>query len=152
MLGFDLTDTATLASVWPIIANVEALAVSQHWAGHPGRLVMQSPHACSGCDESKRTQPTAHTIAHGFDPTPPLPSWQIWAKKISDDGITTKQAVLLLNLDSKPQTVSTDLENVGITVLNCKARDIGNHKDLPPVAKVISADLPPRSSRFVLLG
>ena len=41
VLGLDLTDTANLASVVPIVTNPEAIAVNQQWAGHPGRLVAQ---------------------------------------------------------------------------------------------------------------
>ena len=35
-IGFDVTDTALLDSVWPTISNQEAIAVNQNWAGHPG--------------------------------------------------------------------------------------------------------------------
>ena len=38
-LSFDLTDTATLDRVWPIISNVHLLRVNAAWAGSPGRLV-----------------------------------------------------------------------------------------------------------------
>jgi len=40
--GFDLTNSSLLEAAWPIIANEEVLAVSQVWAGHPGRLVANS--------------------------------------------------------------------------------------------------------------
>ena len=43
ILGFDLRDNKTMDRVWSVITNVEALAVSQSWAGHPGRLVKSSP-------------------------------------------------------------------------------------------------------------
>jgi len=39
ILGFDLTDKNKMDSVWNIITNTEALAVSQTWAGHPGMLL-----------------------------------------------------------------------------------------------------------------
>jgi hypothetical protein len=39
ILGYDLNDEASTGRVWEIIANPEALAISQTWAGHPGRLV-----------------------------------------------------------------------------------------------------------------
>ena len=41
ILGLDLSDTATLASIVPFITNAEAIAVNQQWAGHPGRLATQ---------------------------------------------------------------------------------------------------------------
>lgn len=39
VLGYDLTNMTTTKRVWPIISNTEAIAISQTWAGHPGRLV-----------------------------------------------------------------------------------------------------------------
>lgn len=39
ILGFQLTDEATMDRVWPVVSNTEAIAISQTWAGHPGRLV-----------------------------------------------------------------------------------------------------------------
>ncbi|CAK0873497.1 unnamed protein product [Prorocentrum cordatum] len=42
ILGFDLSDSQKVDAVWHIIANREALGVSQTWAGHPGRLVANS--------------------------------------------------------------------------------------------------------------
>jgi len=39
ILGLDLTDTAKVTTIWDIISNQEALAVSQSWYGHPGMLV-----------------------------------------------------------------------------------------------------------------
>jgi len=41
ILGLDLGDTATLASIIPFITNPEAIAVNQNWAGHPGRLAAE---------------------------------------------------------------------------------------------------------------
>jgi len=39
VLGHNITDGATNDRVWPVVANVEAIAVNQAWAGHPGRRV-----------------------------------------------------------------------------------------------------------------
>jgi hypothetical protein len=39
ILGFDLSDDATLSRLWPVIANPEAIAINQAWAGNPGMLV-----------------------------------------------------------------------------------------------------------------
>ena len=38
-LGFDLRNRTLLEAMWPIIGNIEALAVNQQWSGHPGWLV-----------------------------------------------------------------------------------------------------------------
>ena len=39
VLGADLSDSALLSTIAPIITNTEAIAVNQAWAGHPGRLI-----------------------------------------------------------------------------------------------------------------
>jgi len=39
ILGFDLTNQDDMNRVWDIITNLEAISVSQNWAGHPGMLV-----------------------------------------------------------------------------------------------------------------
>lgn len=41
VLGHDVTNPDINARIWPIISNAEVLAVSQDWAGHPGRLAAQ---------------------------------------------------------------------------------------------------------------
>lgn len=41
ILGLDLSDTPTLASILPFVTNEEAIAVNQNWAGHPGRLAAE---------------------------------------------------------------------------------------------------------------
>eukprot|EP01061_Rhynchopus_euleeides_P036024 TRINITY_DN606_c0_g1_i4.p2 TRINITY_DN606_c0_g1~~TRINITY_DN606_c0_g1_i4.p2 ORF type:complete len:413 (+),score=166.13 TRINITY_DN606_c0_g1_i4:47-1285(+) len=41
ILGYDVTNDAITDRIWSIISNTEALAVSQSWAGHPGRVLKQ---------------------------------------------------------------------------------------------------------------
>jgi hypothetical protein len=36
ILGLDITNKARMSSVWSFISNMEAIAVNQQWAGHPG--------------------------------------------------------------------------------------------------------------------
>merc|ERR1711879_774274 len=43
ILGLNVNDTDKVKSVWDIISNQEAIEVNQAWAGHPGRLVWDSP-------------------------------------------------------------------------------------------------------------
>ena len=38
-LGHNVSDDETNARVWPIVSNIEAIAINQQWSGHPGRLV-----------------------------------------------------------------------------------------------------------------
>ena len=45
VLSVDLTDTAMLDRVWPILSNIEVIAVNQHWAGSPGQLLLTDARA-----------------------------------------------------------------------------------------------------------
>jgi hypothetical protein len=40
VLSVDLTNTAMLDRVWPILSNREVIGVNQHWAGSPGQLLL----------------------------------------------------------------------------------------------------------------
>ena len=42
ILSFDLANSTVMEQVWPFIANPEAIAVNQQWAGHPGRQVFMN--------------------------------------------------------------------------------------------------------------
>ena len=39
VLSFDITDKKALDRAWPVLANTEAIAVNQAWAGSPGMLI-----------------------------------------------------------------------------------------------------------------
>jgi len=39
ILGYDLNNQAVNDRVWPFVANKEAIAINQAWAGHPGKQV-----------------------------------------------------------------------------------------------------------------
>eukprot|EP00041_Stephanoeca_diplocostata_P027458 m.754988 g.754988 ORF g.754988 m.754988 type:complete len:449 (-) comp23179_c0_seq7:327-1673(-) len=146
VLGFDLTDNATLASVWDIITNAEALNVSQTWAGHPGRLVKSATEQCTTCDMSKMSAPAPRTLTAGFDATGGLPSWQVWAKHLGGN----RQAALLLNLEGAPQTVSISTADLGLQGA-ATVRDIGAHKDLGSLT-IISKELQGHEALFVTLN
>ena len=40
ILSFDLANSTIMDQVWPFVANPEAIAINQVWAGHPGRQVL----------------------------------------------------------------------------------------------------------------
>jgi hypothetical protein len=40
VLSVDLTNRAMLERVWPILSNIEAISVNQHWSGSPGQLLL----------------------------------------------------------------------------------------------------------------
>lgn len=41
-LSMDLTNSSVVDAVWPIITNVDAIAVNQAWAGNPGGVFEES--------------------------------------------------------------------------------------------------------------
>jgi hypothetical protein len=91
--------------MWPIIANAEALAVSQSYFGHPGTL----------SDEDKDNSGEA---------------WQIWSKPQAAGAV----AVLLVSRalttgrNVPPIDLSLTLSNYVAGVAT--VRDLWNHKDL----------------------
>ena len=61
VIGADISDTALMAKVGPIISNTEAIAINQAWSGHPGRLVGGSGYegkypVVQDCQSSDATQ------------------------------------------------------------------------------------------------
>lgn len=38
-LGHNISDDSISDRIWPIVSNMEAIAINQDWQGHPGRLV-----------------------------------------------------------------------------------------------------------------
>jgi len=144
ILGFDLRDSKKMDSVWDIITNTEALAVSQSWAGHPGRLVAQAAQVETFQEFHNKLSRSS------LDDTTPLqlPSWQIWAKPTA----TNSQAALLVNINSATQTVSLKLSDLGYTSSQrLKVRDIWEHKDLEVMNgdATYSASLAAHDSKFL---
>ena len=45
ILGLNLSDSATVDSIWPIVSNREAIAVNQQYAGFSGTIFYSSPEA-----------------------------------------------------------------------------------------------------------
>ena len=74
-LGYDLTDDNITERIWDIIANKEAIAINQAWAGHPGKLLRnltsgqaswpaeKGPNGCGGysCDTQLWVKPLSET-------------------------------------------------------------------------------------------
>lgn len=146
ILGFDLTDTARLRAAWPIVANEEALAVSQSWAGHPGFLVANS------------TEVKDFAVVWGspgvLTTNASLPSWQVWAKPLKDNGV----AVLVVKVwDGVAATLSlpfSDFFSPGSIPASVTVRDIHAHTNNGTVSAMLTVDLEDmagRDSVFVVL-
>lgn len=73
ILSFDLANETVLDSVWPFVTNMEAIAVNQAWAGHPGAVLP--------LDESGGVAVGSHNAS-------------AWAKPLPGGGV----AVVLVNM------------------------------------------------------
>ena len=127
ILGFDLRDDDLVAELWPFLANKEALAVSQTWAGHPGwRVRTWTPENKGPIWYNWRPldSDNVHTNKE------PIDLMQIWTKPMPGGS----RAVLVINADASPENsehpYSIKLGELGMvadgTVL---VRDIWNRKD-----------------------
>jgi len=121
ILGLDLTDNATVDSVWDIITNREAIAVNQAWAGHPGRFVWQST----------------------------MPNFKIWSKRLpgGDQAVLlVSEEIKGLFGAVIPMALLGLREDITYT-----ARDVWNHAALPTVSGNWSvANIYPHDSVFVV--
>jgi len=112
-LSHDPNDDKVMDRIWPIIANKEAIAVNQAWAGHSG----------SPFKEANETVP----LADETDDVVTVPSWQFWLKPLGSGRV----AVLLMNHAPAAQTLTLNFTDVpGLGCKRCKVRDIWERKDL----------------------
>ena len=127
ILGFDLRDDDLVAEFWPFLANKEALAVSQTWAGHPGwRVRTWTPEEKRPIWYNWRPLDSDNV----FTDKDPIDLMQIWTKPMPGGS----RAVLVINADAAPENsehpYSLKLGELGMpddaTVL---VRDIWNRAD-----------------------
>lgn len=123
ILSFNLTDSARMDRVWPIISNRAVIQVNQRWAGSPGRRVA--------------------VVGSGAE------AWQAWAKPL---GATSTFAVLLLNAGSIATRVSLPMRNVSAAFEHRGVclRDLYSGEELPQLAvgSPWSVTLPTHDSAF----
>jgi hypothetical protein len=86
VLSHDTNNDTISDAVWPIIANTEAIAVNQAWAGESGTLFLSSPSLASS---------SALDSAAAIDVASTADLWQQWSKMI--DATTHATAVLVMN-------------------------------------------------------
>jgi len=136
-LSHDLKNDTIADLVWPVIANKEAIAVNQAWAGHSG-----SPFKQAG---------TTVVLQDSTNNAPAVPSWQFFRKPLGGGRV----AVLMLNHGPKAQTLT--LRFADVPGLGCKARclvrDIWERKDLGTFENTfIGKDVASHDSIFLVLG
>lgn len=122
-LGFDVTKSTLMQEVWPIISNTEAIAVSQSWHNHPGRLVKAYP------------------------ASPAEAQWQVWAKPQANGAM----AVLMVSNSDDDVSANVDMSELGLPA-TVKVRDIWKHEDAGTVTGTLKATLSTHDSHFVVLA
>ena len=118
VLGADLRNDTTLNAIWPIVANAEAIAVNQAWAGSNGLRIMAA------------ASRTTWTPCSEFWPSCSAPEWEVWAKPLPAGGA----AVVVLSHDDKAAPLSLDVAWADVPGLACRSacrvRDVHAHADL----------------------
>jgi alpha-galactosidase len=118
----NLTDAAGVDAVWPIIANKEAIAVDQAWAGHPGDLLASSA----------ATVVLLHCVPiWAGDGNCTLPEWQQMAKPLPNGAA----AVVVANHGFGVVNTAINMSAVpGLACAagggSCAVRDVHAHADL----------------------
>jgi len=119
-LSHDVNNDTVMDQIWPIIANPEAIAVNQAWAGHSG-----SPFSSSGA-----TTLRSFKDAEGKVQTVKTADSQYFYKPMKEDG--SEVAVLLINqMDDDSQDLTLNFSDVpGLSCSTCSVRCIWGRKDL----------------------
>ena len=127
ILGFDLLDSAKLEDVWPLLANKEAVAINQRWAGHPGtRVKMWTPVGSQMIDgpplqEFQRSDQVFYATAQ-------IETMQIWMKPQPNGSA----AVLVLNAGNFSAPFSLPLSDVSMPA-RARAHDIWRQTEIVTV-------------------
>jgi alpha-galactosidase len=118
-LSHDVHNKTISDAIWPVISNMEILAVNQAYVGDSGGVYDASADTVELTDAFiEATASEARVLS---------PSYQYLAKPIGDG----KVAVFLMNSESSAQTLEADFAKVpGVSCSSCHVRDIWNHKDL----------------------
>lgn len=138
ILGLDVTDHATLATIVPFITNPEAIAVNQQWAGHPGRKVAELGEAYN-----------TYLDAEGNVTGASFPV-QVWVKPQPKG----KLAVYVVNPGPNATDVALNFTTLGLgaRVTAAGVRDLWTRKDTgDATAAVLKASVPSMDSIFLLL-
>ena len=139
-LSMNLKDDAVVDSVWDIVTNLEAIAVNQAWAGHPGTVVANA------------SSSVMHQHCHWDDSNCTSPAWQVWVKPLPRP--SGAAAVLLMNHGTTTQSVATTWEQVGVSCPGgvCYVRDLWTHASVGKVASGVTRDLASHDSAFFVVS
>jgi len=129
-LSHDVNNDTVMDQIWPVIANKEAIAVSQTYAGFSGGSFKSSDHTVSLGDHNHAAIKKGMTESEirALGPTV-TPSHQYFYKPLDYTG--TKMAILLMNHGNQAADLTLDFADVpGMTCSTCHVRDIWSHQDV----------------------
>ena len=141
-LALDFRDSETVDSVWDIIANPEAIAINQAWAGDSGGVLHESNETVTllHCNwiwagDSNCTVPVEQQVYK------PLPNGAV--------------AVLVANHGSVPLITGIDIRNIsGLSCAPgpCHVREVNAHQTIGPFTNVVPVvNLQPHDVAFALI-
>lgn len=141
VIGFDMTDSSLVDSVWPILSNLELIEVNQAYFGFSGSLFSAANATVNLCGASD----AAGTCADA------APAWMALYKPID----AARTAVLVIN--NTPGALDLAFSFAAVPGLpcgsTCKVRDITAQKDLGSFAGSYSrAAVASHDSVFVMLS
>eukprot|EP00928_Gymnodinium_smaydae_P033234 TRINITY_DN23857_c0_g2_i1.p1 TRINITY_DN23857_c0_g2~~TRINITY_DN23857_c0_g2_i1.p1 ORF type:complete len:445 (-),score=86.88 TRINITY_DN23857_c0_g2_i1:117-1451(-) len=151
-LSHDVNNDTIMDEIWPVIANKEAIAISQTYAGFSGGPFKSSsrevvldevnPSAMHKRMSDEERRATGPTVAASF---------QYFYKPL--DFQNTSAAVLLINSDSSEQTLHMTVSDVpGIQGPCDSVRDIWEHEDLAGSTAAMDFKVGAHDSAFVKLS
>lgn len=145
VLSHDTHNDTIMDTVWPFIANPEAIAVNQAWADHSGSPFKQASVPVAFDDFH-------HVVAGVLTPhNTTIPSWQYFSKPLG----AGKVAVLMMNHDAKAQMLQLALADVpGLHCGGgCRWRDVWSREDLPaPQGELYEKLVESHDSVFLVLS
>lgn len=128
VLSHDTTNDTVSDAIWPIIANREAIAINQAWAGESGTLYATFPAQADVLQCLHATQPC----------------YQLWSKKV--DAATGATAVMVMNhAQAASGALSVAFAQVPSlahlpAATKYRVRDVWAHRDLGVFADSVTVD------------
>jgi len=128
-LSHDVNNDTIMDTVWPVISNKEAIAISQTYAGFSGGPFKSSTEAVilDATNPSRMTRAMSEMERNATGPTVAA-AYQYLYKPL--DYAKTSVAVLLINSASSTEKLTLDLNDVPGIKACANVRDIWAHKDL----------------------
>ena len=145
-----MNNDTIMDQIWPIIANKEAIAVSQTYAGFSGGTFQSSSVSVTLDDVNHAAMEKGMTEAELRATGPTVTaSHQYLYKPLDYAG--TKAAVLLMNSDTMTQDLTLNFADVPGLTGSCFVHDIWAHKDFGQ-AKSMTFTVESHDAAFLVLS